>query len=537
MSTAIQPLILAPTGSASLDPITVDSDRSITVGRSPDCDVQLNDSAVSRRHATISRADGDWVIVDLGSRNGTLVDDVPLTANTQTPLRPGDRLTIGPWTFRVGGSVAGPNRTATWTDELAPGSRVEAVSIRDLGSIVRQQLSLLMECAQATHTSADEASLATGVLDAVLSGTGMSRAAIVRGEGSFQEIDIIGLETRGPENPRSRKLSASLLRAASSGTMARLLDQPDLREAVSICELGVTSGICTPIFVGEAIAAYLYVDDLGGAGRAHGDSASFCDAIATLCGLAIANLRRKELEERQAQLERQFEPARNVQNRILPETEGTVGPIRYAMASLPGQLVAGDLLDVVQLDESTTAVYLGDVTGKGLGPAMLMATSQAQLSLLLDGPPEEAITRLNKHVHDRSSAGEFITLWLGIIDGAGIVRHIDAGHGHALVVRASGDIDRVESDGCLPIGVTDECVCATEELTLAPGDRLVLFSDGIVEQADAEDEQFGMERLYSALAASASCPEDVRIVVDAVKTFAETDRLADDVTIVSLELA
>jgi serine phosphatase RsbU (regulator of sigma subunit) len=113
---------------------------------------------------------------------------------------------------------------------------------------------------------------------------------------------------------------------------------------------------------------------------------------------------------------------------------------------------------------------------------------------------------------------------------------VDAGHGLAVRVR-SGAAERVEAEGGFPMGVSSDQPYGCTELRLMPGERLVLFSDGLKEQQSAEGEEFGMPRILNALGGSGSCDEDVERLFGAVRAFAGGESFADDVTVASFELA
>lgn len=540
-SIAIKPprLRLLPITGPAIDTVEIESEGPITLGRSSSTDVQLTDQSVSRRHARLAFHANQWIITDLGSRHGTSIGGVPLTKDESAPLAPGDTLAIGPWIFRV--QIGDESRTTGFetTTDVALRGRVQTIPDAELGSLAERRLNLFMDCAGRIHQATDEGQLATAALAAVVEGTGFTRAALVRPVASLDEVEFIGMRLPPTDRESKISISRSLLSAAAQGRIVRLTETPDLREAVSVIELGIQSAICAPVHVGSDIQAFLYLDARETSTRVAPDAAAFCGAIARMCGLAMANLQRAHLHERQRRLEADLSAARDAQRRIMPPEKGRVGSVRYAMRSRPGRVVAGDLFDLFKVDESRVAFMLGDVTGKGMGAALVMAMAQSHLhaSMLECRDLERATTALNSYLAKHSAENEFVSLIVGLINASdGKVSIIDAGHGYAMRVPAQGPPCLIEAEGGLVAGVDPTYQYAAEWLECGPGDRLVVFSDGVVEQPNAEGEQFGMQRAIEALTGSTCCDEDADRIFDAVRAFADSESLADDVTVVSIEL-
>jgi sigma-B regulation protein RsbU (phosphoserine phosphatase) len=166
-----------------------------------------------------------------------------------------------------------------------------------------------------------------------------------------------------------------------------------------------------------------------------------------------------------------------------------------------------------------------------------MAAAQTLLraSLMHLKPLTVAVEELNREVAIRAPIGEFISLFVGIIDRqAGTMEFVDAGHGYWLHRGTQGKAERVKYEGGLVLGVDPEQVYHSETVKLSPGDRIVIFSDGVVEQHSPTGEQFGFESVYATLEGSSGEEEDVRVLLDGLQSFAQSDDLSDDVTIASV---
>lgn len=373
----------------------------------------------------------------------------------------------------------------------------------------------------------------------------------------------------GPNAPTFEQLSfsRSLIESASHGQVVRL-DEAGVQDyGQSVVQLGIQAAICAPVMLDATPIAYLYLDarrpqvkpgfgfSRQAAWSIPADAPAFCQAVARICGLALSNLKRIELGRRQHQLEADLDAAREVQRLIMPPAEGSFGDVRYALRSKPGRFVAGDLVDIFALPGDgkpggKVAVFLGDVSGKGIDAAILMATAQAHLnaSLRHNPDPAAALNEVNRHMSSHITDGRFISLWLGIIDPRpGSLTFVDAGHGHWLVKPAGMPPARIESSGGFPIGIDAGARYTNDTIAFPPGSRLVLYSDGLVEQQSPEGEYFGLARTIAAFAQTNAPATDVASLFASLAMFAappvpggktrtvDDIALSDDVTVASIE--
>lgn len=535
-------MYLDPVAGPRTETISLEPGKSAIVGRSSMCDVQLSDDqSVSRSHMALSMKSGRWLLQDKGSRHGTFLNGQRLEAEQVTYLSHGDLLSAGPYTFRVRFGED-PVSFATTEDVRASFGQIEPIAPNELDNLASHRLGLLMNCASSIHGATDEKELARSVLNAVIRGTGFSRAAMVRPVGSLDQVEIIASDSprAGDGSDADFVFSRSVLKAAAEHRIVRLKDVPDFEEAKSIIDLGIASALCAPVRVGPDLYAFLYLDSRSRGSHIESDAAAFCAAVAQMCGLALANIQRHRLEERQQVLDADLRAARAAQMRMMPPEEGERGGTHYAMRSLPGRGVAGDLFDVFDTGEDRVTVMLGDVSGKGMGAAIIMAMTQSVLGTVLRHRAElrRAVEIADHYVDEHSAVGEFVSLWLGVIDRkTREVQFIDAGHGYGVLRRASGELEVIQSNGGLPLGVEPDRGHTPDVLSWSDGDRLILFSDGVIEQPRPDGERFGLDRVLSVLEHSADELGDVDGVLQALFEFSDADRLDDDVTVASIRLS
>lgn len=513
----------------------------LVIGRHEEAEIRLPAGAeqVSRQHARLEYIDGRWHLTDLKSRWGTFVNGVALEPGRAMPLSDQDLVRITPWTFgfhtsRPAGGVESVNDLAqmrTLIRSMPPGQGE---------STMRQdRLALLLEAAAAIHGAVDEAALAKVVLDEALRGTGLSGAAWLRPAGGDGRMQVIAQRGRGME-PGKAAYSRALLAAAATGNVAELSGGSGVATSESIVQMNISSALCVPLMLGSTVAAYLYLDS-----RQRGQSAlpagagEFCLALGRIAGLALANLKRQDIERRHALIEAELYAGAEAQRWILPPRNGTFGPLSYTGESRPGTYMAGDFFDVIPLDNDRLAVALGDVAGKGAAASVLMTAAQGFLHAALrqHGDPGRAATDLNRFIQPRCPHHKFITLWLGVFDAREMkLSYVDAGHGWAMLCPAGNEVEQLNAGSGLPVGVMEETEYETHQMVLPPGGYALIVSDGMIEQFGPPD-QAGVKHQFELagvrrLAQNTSSQELVETLFNAVYAHAAAPILADDATAV-----
>ncbi len=542
----------------------------ITIGRASEHTLELNDTHVSRHHATFTFSEGEvsrnstgWLLCDAGSRHGTWLNGVRVVAGRQVPLRVGDLVLISPWTFRVNGPAAespAPMSMATLAD--MPHTTVAQMDTRSAALLAQERLALLLDCASAIHSAADEAALSKILIDVAVSGTGFANAAMLRPISAAtvsgpaaaigaERVEVIAHRGSILGADAAPTLSRSLVRQAASGVPVRLLSRD--QEALpthSIVELGIEEALCVPLVMEGTIAGILYLDNRGGertTRRVSGDAGAFAIGLARMGALALANLNRLDVERRHARMEAELNAAGKMQSMLMPRREGRHGPFSYTGASRPGRYVGGDFFDVVPLGDGRIAVAVGDVAGKGVVASVLITTTYGFLhaALLQHGDPGRAVTDLNRFLEPRCPDDKFLTLWLGVFDANTNTLHsVDAGHGHAFSIAEDGALEPLSKTTCYPVGVMPENVYQAETRTLPTGGRAIVLSDGLLEErgpdsssgdpSEALPPQFEVAGVQSCMSKLQPGEDEVAALFAAVENHAGRTALADDATAVLL---
>jgi serine phosphatase RsbU (regulator of sigma subunit) len=239
-------------------------------------------------------------------------------------------------------------------------------------------------------------------------------------------------------------------------------------------------------------------------------------------------------------LEYEMNIARDIQMELLPKTFPKLPGLDMFAFTVPARHVGGDCYDVIDLGDGKLAITIGDVSGKGTPAAILMANVQAAVRALSESllPPAELITRVNRLVHGYTEDSVFITFFYCILDTrTGEVVYVNAGHNPPCVLRANGEREYLDRGG-LFVGILADSEYEEGRTTLYAGDDLVLYTDGITEAANPEDEMFGEERLERLLLEHhhASAREIEEHVYASIKDFAAGAAQADDLTMVIVKM-
>ena len=238
-----------------------------------------------------------------------------------------------------------------------------------------------------------------------------------------------------------------------------------------------------------------------------------------------------ESERRVAQ---ELEIARQVQARLFPQIQPELKTVEYAGICLQARQVGGDYFDFLNLGPQRVALIIGDVSGKGIAAALLMANLQASLrsqsSLAID-QPQALLGSVNRLFYENTSESAYASLFFADYDGATRrMRYANCGHLSGLLLRGDGNVERLESTSTL-LGLFKEWDCSMQELELFPGDVLALYTDGVTEASNHQGEELGERFLIEALRQhrDLSCQGLLAAIVDGVRRSGSQEQ-HDDIT-------
>jgi len=238
------------------------------------------------------------------------------------------------------------------------------------------------------------------------------------------------------------------------------------------------------------------------------------------------------------QQEEELKRAREIQQMLLPSRLPQLPGAQISGAWQPAREVGGDYFDVIQLDEKRVGICVGDVAGKGITAALLMANLQASFRAFAtaDATPQAVCTKLNKFLCANIASGKFVTFFYAVLDAeARTLAYENAGHCPGLLVRESGEIESLRGGGAV-LGALPDWVYQDYGVQLQPGDKLLLWTDGIIEAENTQLEEFGEERaLDAARSADASALDTQRALMQQVTAFC-SGNFRDDATLLVLRI-
>ncbi|HKV63430.1 MAG TPA: SpoIIE family protein phosphatase [Candidatus Acidoferrum sp.] len=246
-----------------------------------------------------------------------------------------------------------------------------------------------------------------------------------------------------------------------------------------------------------------------------------------------AIVQKQETERRAAQ---EIEIAKQVQARLFPQTQPPLKTLEYAGVCIQARKVGGDYYDFLDLGSERLGFVIGDISGKGIAAALLMANLQAnvrsQCAIALD-QLQRLMSSVNQLFCDNTPDGAFATfLFAEYDDRTGRLRYANCGHLPALVLHSDHSVDRLEATATV-LGIFKDWDCEIGECQLRPGDTLAMYTDGITESYNSADEQFGEERLIEALQHHCgSCSQAaLSSIVEEVQRFSPHEQ-HDDITLI-----
>jgi phosphoserine phosphatase RsbU/P len=519
---------------------------AVVVGRSTGCELVLADSFLSRQHARLWRRGDGWWIEDLGSRNGTRVNGEGVTAPRL--LSPGDVIHLSASAIEVhaaGEPVAPPDDALELGDqtyfrsaaELLDAERSATEAPADF-SRYAERLRLVNEVHRDLGRSLALDELLERLLDRLFDHLRPERGAIylARPDGGYQAA-----ARRPAGDGPDERLSSSLVReVAGKGLAALVLDaRTDARFAAaqSILDLGVRSLVAAPLLDGDGSLGMIVLDSRLGVRQFTEGDMELLVSLASAAALRIRNIALAEEAAERRRMAAELALARHIQVALLPDKLPAVPGWRLHAGNLPSRGVSGDFYQVVPRDGGREVVLVvADVSGKGMAASLLTASLEALLAAPLEEglAPEEMAARVSRLLHRRTPPEKYATVFLAVVEPAtGVVAYASAGHNPGLVVRAGGTVERL-SVGGPPIGLLPEAEYGAGRVDMAPGDTLLLYTDGIVEATDPDDVEYGLRRL-EALAAVRRNEEPAalaRAIEEEVEAFVRGVPIADDRTVV-----
>jgi PAS domain S-box-containing protein len=255
--------------------------------------------------------------------------------------------------------------------------------------------------------------------------------------------------------------------------------------------------------------------------------------------LEIENYRLLEEEKKFIKVQEELRLARDIQQHLLPETPPDIPGYDIAALNIPAKEVGGDYYDFMKISDDKLFFCLGDVSGKGIPAALLVANLQASLhsQSFITHSPRECVRNSNKLIHQNTDFNKFITLFYGLLDTAGgQIIYCNGGHDQPVFMAPGREIKELKTGG-IPLGFMADYEYAEEAVSFDDGNLLVLYSDGITEAMNEQEEEFGLERLNTVIKQNQKkgASDMINDILDAVMKFTGETPQMDDMTLMIIK--
>jgi sigma-B regulation protein RsbU (phosphoserine phosphatase) len=302
----------------------------------------------------------------------------------------------------------------------------------------------------------------------------------------------------------------------------------------SIADFRIRSMMCAPLLSTEGAAmGVIQIDTLDQRTPFTQEDLDLLASVASQAAFAVENAQLHEAALRQKALERDLELAQTVQKGFLPDQSPEIAGYEFFDFYVPANLVGGDYFDYIVLPGNRLAIVVADVSGKGMPAALLMAklSAESKYALVSEAGPSGALTRMNAQFSQASWADRFVTMAVAVLDlNRNEVQIANAGHLPPLVRRREGTVEPVGVDQIsVPLGVIDDLCCEQVTLPLEPGESIVMFTDGISEAMNMNNDLYGLERISEQVGGPAESVKQLgdQILQD-VKRFVGKRSQSDD---------
>ena len=533
--------ILSPDGQTRVVPL--DTDR-ISLGRSSITELCYpDDSGLSRQHLAFERDGDSWVIRDLGSKNGTLLNGVRITS--PQVLKSGDRVTAGHLILIFDSSTIRNTRPVVFFEDIAEEHNTSSTVISGLQDVIKADrvkpeagsahVSALIRAGNELAGQRPLPELFRVILGLAMEGVQAERGVLM----TFEDDELVirahkgeGFRISSAVRDRVKKGESVLVRDTS-------LDDA-FKERRSIVEQHVRTLMAVPLQTQDRIIGLIYVDSPGLIREFSVDDLSLLTVMANVAAIRIEHARYAEIEQARQLLARELEQAAEIQRSFLPSVAPKVPGLDLAGHNAACRTVGGDYFDFFAYPNGRVAMALGDVSGKGMPASLLMMGLQARVQMMIDEPASlaAALTRINRITSANCPRNKFISFFMCVLDpGSGELTYANAGHNPPVIVRTDGSFELLQGGGPV-LGILGAIEYQQYKVQVNKGDIFSIYSDGVTEAATPNDEEFEVENLAKILAANAnkSAREMIEEVNKALVAWTAGAPPADDITLIVARL-
>lgn len=537
--------------------------EQVTLGRHPDCEVCLKSNTVSRHHARISvDQNQQYFLEDLGSGNGTFVNNV--FVKDPVALLSGDQISIGPFLLEFSSDAEfenGQHEGLLTTYGLIPS--LKSVSVLpptiDKSTILKAsqssediteyqikpeiKLKAILEISRSIASASDLDSMAEKVLEGLFSMfPAADRGCILLRDQENQRFLPKAVRHRREDDQEALQLSRTVLKAVTDNKTGVLsadaTNDERFEKSESVSTLTIRSILCVPMLgLDGTVIGIINLDTQVAGQMFSNDDLELLMVIAGQTALSYESARLMISHVEKQRYDNEMEIAARVQKGLLPEKIPEVTGYDFFVSYEAARAVGGDYYDFIQTTDELIWFALGDVAGKGVPASLVMSRvcSAVRSTVEFVTDVTDAVHRVNHHIDEAAHDGRFITFILGQIDlKEHHISFVNAGHLDPLLLEADGTLKELAPDKpSVPLGVMEDYDFRTTQHQLKPGERLILFTDGVTEAMNEQRELFGLDRLKKMISGSnLSASELGSLILSEVKKFVGKSEQYDDLTLV-----
>jgi len=530
-------LIQCPDGQMKTVPL---AGERLSIGRSSAAELSFpEDAGLSRQHFAFENEGGDWTVQDLGSKNGTFVNNIPLKA--RLILKPGDRITAGHLVIVYspdeasassgvvlfeGGDTASPS-TSTVVTSL---EGAKTMAFERGGAKASAALQALIRAGQVLSENRPIDELFPVILELAIQAVNAQRGVLMILEGD----SLVPKAHKGDGFRISTAVRDQVIREKTSILVRDAQLDDAFKGRMSIVEQKVHTMMAAPLEAKERIIGLIYVDSPFVLREFTKEDLSLLAVMANTAAIRIENARLAEVEAAERIMQRDLSQAAEIQGRMLPDKAPQVPGVELAGFNVACRTVGGDYYDFFPYANGQVGLTLGDVSGKGMPASLMMMALHARVQVLAEDPGNLGpfMMRLNKATCYKCPSNRFITFFFCVLDPkTGDLAYANAGHNPPILVRANGQAEMLEGGGPV-LGILSIAPYSEMHNHLEPGDMLVLYSDGVTEAVNPAYEEFDEPRFIEVLQANRREPaaKIVEAVTKALAAFSAGAPQADDIT-------
>jgi serine phosphatase RsbU (regulator of sigma subunit) len=486
----------------------------ICIGRSADNDIPILDPFCSGHHAAIYPKEDGYVVRDNGSKNGTFLNGKKVLA--ETVLKKSDEVLVGStrviFDDRLSTNVelmeaSSPTtniNTIIHVEEVLKKTDVDTTlkatfAPADLEKVKTEHkaFSILSEVSKALILHKPLGELLDSIMDLICENLPMDRGILMMKEGNPPQFipKVVRINNDELKNQRIQVSQSIINMAVSKNSSVLTSDaQADSRFKAqeSIIKFNIHSAMCVPLWNNKEIIGIIYSDRIALLDQFTDEDLKLLTLLSNLAAVKIENARSIEQAIEIEKMEKELSLAAKIQEDFLPKESLKLKNFDVVGSNVPCYQVGGDYYDFIPIDDNRLGIVIADVSGKGVGASLLMASLRAALQseLYPKYRIEEMAAKLNDFVHRSSSPNSFITFFE--------LSYINAGHNPPIIIDQKGKVERMESCG-LCLGMFPSVDYELRKVTLSPGDTAVLFTDGITESRNKDNKEFEEAKLLKLL--------------------------------------